>query len=127
MRYRPPDPPDDGPPPRWPARARHRHETRARRLRTYVVFAYRSADPQASVAVVGTVEAPDAATARTWACILARRRGIEGEDAGSPSPNGWRVRAWAASACRRSWLLAALLRDGAAQLAAERRGDGRRS
>jgi hypothetical protein len=94
----------------------NRHDVR-RPLRTYVVVGYpralRAGDP---VTVVGTVRALNRAAAGPLALALARRRGRPTRPP-TLTP-GWAVGWCAACTCRRSWLLAALARDGAALLAA---------
>lgn len=85
-----------------------------RPCRTYVVFGYEIGfDTRRPVVGLGTVRAPDLATARRLGDALARDRGVP------PSPLS-AVRTWRAGACRPAWLWTALARDGADRLARER-------
>ena len=76
------------------------------------------ATPDVPIAVLGTIRAPDRRAGTGLAMRLAAER-LPMYVPARPAA-AWAVRWWVASACRRSWLVQALERDGAALLATER-------
>lgn len=84
------------------------------RTRTYVAVGYPMfAGVHGPITVLGTVRASNRRVARALAHALLSRP--HGRRPPACTSDHLSVRVWAASACRRSWLLTALARDGAAR------------